>query len=80
MKRFFYTLGILLFVSAITKGQDSVPVKFTYTQQRLNDKEVLLSIKAVVGKDGKLFSINKLPGDAPYSSVSFDTTAKAFLR
>ncbi len=79
MKRIFYTFVVLLFVSAMAKAQDTLPVKFTYTQQRLDNKEVLLSIKAIVGKGGKLFSIKKVSEDAPYSALAFDSSAKPFL-
>ncbi len=84
MKQFItrsLALLLLTFVALGAWAQDSSQVKLTYTSERLNDNEVLLSIKAVVvGEGKKLYSVNKLSEEAVYSSVEFDTAAKKFLK
>jgi thiol:disulfide interchange protein DsbD len=46
----------------------------------LNDKEVLLTIRAQVKEGGKLYSINKVSDDALYSTVTFDSTVHPLLK
>lgn len=77
-----YTLFALLFFSFGTSlfAQDSNGVKFSYAYQRLNDKEVLLTIRAQVKEGGKLYSINKVSDDALYSTVTFDSTVHPLLK
>jgi thiol:disulfide interchange protein len=76
-----FTLLTVLFCSFLTSlyAQDSSLVKFSYSYQRLNDKEVLLTIKARVNPGDKLYSVNKVSEDALFTTVTFDTTAKSFL-
>ncbi len=62
-----------------TKAQDPTPVTFLYSQQRVSDSEILLSIKARV-KKGELFSVRKISEDLPYSSIIFDSSAQKILR
>jgi thiol:disulfide interchange protein len=81
MKRFF-TL-FLLFLFSLTGSlfaQDSNLVKFAYAYQRLNDKEVLLTIRAQVNGGHKLYSVNKVSEDALFSTVSFDSTVHPLLK
>jgi thiol:disulfide interchange protein DsbD len=70
----FFSFGTSLF------AQDSNGVKFSYAYQRLNDKEVLLTIRAQVKEGGKLYSINKVSDDALYSTVTFDSTVHPLLK
>lgn len=78
----FFTLFIifLLGLGASVFAQDSNLVKFSYAYQRLNDKEVLLTIRAQVKEGDKLYSINKVSDDALYSAVSFDSTVHSLLK
>ena len=72
---------LLTFVSLGVWAQDSSQVKLSYSSERLNDKEVLLTIKAVVvGEGKKLYSINKPSEESVNSTVEFDSTAKKFLK
>ncbi len=78
MKQFLFSF--LLFISGYSiTAQEVSPVTFTYSQQAVNDSEVVLSIKAVAHK-GKLFSIHKNADDVPYTSIIFDAAANKFIR
>lgn len=72
---------LLTFVSLGVRAQDSSLVKLSYSSERLNDKEVLLTIKAVVvGEGKKLYSVNKPSEESVNSTVEFDSSAKKFLK
>lgn len=72
---------LLTFVSVGAWAQDSNLVKLSYSVERLNDKEVLLSIKAaVVGEGKKLYSVNKSSEDALATTVEFDSATKKILK
>src|SRR5687767_9350287 len=66
----FFTLLVATCLSLLASAQ----VKFKSEYQRLNDKEVLLTIRASVDKGGKLYSVNKTSEDGLYSSVTFDSS------
>lgn len=61
------------------KAQNVQPVSFSYSKQRLTEKEVLLTIKATAQPGVMLFSIKANSADAPVSSVSFDTANNKFI-
>ncbi|MEO6820748.1 MAG: cytochrome c biogenesis protein CcdA [Ginsengibacter sp.] len=68
-----------LFISSFSFAQDSSAIKFTYSTQRINDKEVIFSIKGKIAPGIKLFAIQKSPDDIMYSTVQFDSTIKSRL-
>ncbi len=55
-------------------SQDS-SVSFSFTKERLNDKQVLLKIKASLSPGIELFGIQRSPGDPLYSNIEFDSAA-----
>ncbi|MCU7548822.1 thioredoxin family protein [Chitinophagaceae bacterium LB-8] len=61
-------------------ANDSTDVRLRFDQQRINEKEVLLSIKAAVPKGIKLYGLQKAETDALYSSVNFDSSAHKYLK
>jgi Thiol:disulfide interchange protein len=75
----FITLLVAFFFSLAGFTQDN-PVKFSYDYQRLNEEEVVLSIRAQVNNGGKLYSVNRVSDDALYSTVSFDTSVQSLLQ
>ncbi len=70
----------IIFFTAGSLAQDSSAVKFLYSTQRLNDKEVLLSIKAKIAPGLKLFALQTSPDEALYSSIQFDSSVKKLLK
>jgi len=75
----FVFLSFLFSMAART--QDSSAVKFSYSQQRINDKEVELTITATITKPGaKLFALQKSADDAVYSQIIFDSAANKYLK
>lgn len=76
MKIYSFCVAFLLALVSVTTAfsQDSSAVKLSSSWQRISDKEVLLTIKATVGKNAKLYSIKKMPNDAPYSEIVFDSS------
>jgi thiol:disulfide interchange protein DsbD len=81
--KYFSTLSLILFLisfSFATYAQDSSIIKFSYNQQRLNDKEVALIITAKVAKPNvKLLALQKNADDAVYSKIDFDSAAIKYL-
>jgi thiol:disulfide interchange protein len=81
MKQFFRA-GLVLCLALMTlwaQATDSTDVRFSFDQQRISDKEVLLTIKALVPGGIKLYGLQKAESDALYSSVSFDSVSKTRL-
>jgi thiol:disulfide interchange protein DsbD len=70
--------GILFSLGA--RAQDQKLVQFTFTQERMNDREVLLTIKAHVVKGAELYSIVKTFPDGPASAVTFDSSYRGALK
>ncbi|MEO6220067.1 MAG: cytochrome c biogenesis protein CcdA, partial [Ginsengibacter sp.] len=60
-------------------SQDS-SVRFSFTNERLNDQEVLLKIKAHISPGIELFGIQRSPDDPLYSNVHFDSSASHLLK
>jgi thiol:disulfide interchange protein DsbD len=81
MKKFIRAgAGLLLTLIAFSAwASDSTAVKLHFDKQRINDKEVLLTIKATVPDGIKLYGLQQTGDDALYSSITFDSSAKRFL-
>ncbi len=77
LKFLLSTVFVMLMLQVV--AQDSSSVHFIYSKKRLNDKEVLLQIKAIVQPGSKLFSINKSSEDVPFSEVDFDSSKKKYF-
>ena len=60
-------------------AQDKNAVNFTYSKERLNSNEVLLTIKAVVKPGVKLYAIHQVSPDAIASSIVFDAAFSKYL-
>jgi thiol:disulfide interchange protein len=80
MKPFIVFVALCLSFVTVAFAQDSNLVKFMYGYERLNDQEVMLSIRAHVNNGGKLYSVNKTSEDALYSSVAFDSSVQTLLK
>jgi thiol:disulfide interchange protein DsbD len=75
-----FAFFVLFIFSAKGFYKDSSSVKFSYTTERLNDQEVLISIKGKIAPGIKLFALQQSPGDVLYSSVQFDSSVKKLLK
>lgn len=80
MKPFITFVACCLSLITVAFGQDSNLVKFTYGYERLNEQEVMLTIRAHVNNGGKLYSVNKTSEESLYSSVAFDSSVKTLLK
>src|SRR6185312_1155609 len=69
----------LMLFSVTVFSQNSAAFKFSYTPQRINDSEVVLSIKGKIPAGVKLFALQKSPDDIMYSSVHFDSSVSSRL-
>jgi hypothetical protein len=81
--RRFTRLCVFLFLLFFTKNvfsQDSSAVKFNYNSQRVNDSEVVISIKGKINPGIRLFALQQSPGDVLYSSIQFDSSVKRLLK
>ena len=75
-----FALFIFLILSGNAFSQDSSAIKFSYDTQRLNDQEVLISIKGKIAPGIKLFALQKSEGDVLYSSIQFDSSVHKLLK
>jgi len=60
-------------------AQDATRVDFSYSQTRINDQEVILTVKAIPQNGIKLYALQKGESDALYSSVTFDSSFSKWL-
>jgi thiol:disulfide interchange protein DsbD len=81
MKKLFYAgLSLCLTVTGFSVwANDSTAIRLHFEQQRINDQEVLLSIRAVVPQGIKLYGLQNTMDDALYSTISFDSSAQKYL-
>ncbi len=70
--------SVLFFLG--TRAQDPKLVQFTVTQERINDQEVLLTIKAHVAKGAVLYSITRNFPDGPASAIKFDSSYRSVIK
>lgn len=81
MKKFICA-GLALFFAVISLqgfANDSVAVKLSFKQQRINDQEVMLTVKAIPQNGIKLYALQKNETDALYSSITFDSSFSKYL-
>jgi thiol:disulfide interchange protein DsbD len=76
MKRFFFAgvLVILQCLAILSSAADTTDIRFEYKTERLNSKEVLLSVTARLAPGVKLYAMQRADTDALYSNIIFDTT------
>ncbi|MFT4093039.1 MAG: cytochrome c biogenesis protein CcdA [Niabella sp.] len=81
MKRLFFVCIIvgLNLIALNSIAEDTTDVEFSYTSHRINDNEVMLTIKATIAPGVKLYSLKTGDTDALYSTVSFDTSIAKYL-
>ncbi|MFT4092282.1 MAG: cytochrome c biogenesis protein CcdA [Niabella sp.] len=80
VNRFILTVICITF-ALLMHAQDSSDIVFSFSQKRVNEKEVVLTITGHVRKPGtELYILQKTPADAVFSQVSFDSTAKKYLK
>ena len=71
-------LSIVL-ISLMAHASDSLVVHFTIDKVRMDDKSVVVNIRASVPKGIKLYALQKSPDDALYSSIEFDSSSLKYL-
>lgn len=65
---------ILLFTSALrVHAEDSLAVSFKYKEARISDKEVQITITALMQRGIKLYALQNKTEDQIYSSITFDS-------
>src|SRR5664279_5373594 len=67
------------FITIQSTAQDSTAVKFNYSEQRLNQNEILVSIKMKIHTGIKLYALQKQAEDAVYSGILFDSSFKKII-
>ncbi|CAN5367775.1 thioredoxin family protein [soil metagenome] len=80
MSRYLVGLWLLftLSTSVNTHAQDST-IRFDYTQQRINDTEVLLNISVAIPPGVELFALQRSEAEALYSKIEFDSSSFTHL-
>ena len=71
---------LLLFFAGSVFSQDSSGVKFSFDSQRINDSEVVISIKGKIDKGIKLFALQSSPNEVLYSTIQFDSSLIKLLK
>jgi thiol:disulfide interchange protein len=74
-----YAFLLLVLLTGNAFSQDSSTIQFSYNAQRLNNNEVLLTIKGKIAPGIKLFALQKSKDDIMYSSIHFDSSVQKFL-
>lgn len=75
----FVFLCMAMLSSVVMVAQDAV-LSFSYAKNRINDNEVLLTIKAKVQQPVKLYSVVQKTTDGVFSTISFDSSANTLLK
>lgn len=78
-----FRLLCIIFLTTFLWGtafSQDAPIKFTYEIQRVNDKEVALSIKGQIPQNIKVFALQQTPDDILYSTVQFDEEVQSKLK
>lgn len=78
-----YLLVFLLGISAlnISTAQDTKPVQFVFSAERVNDTLAYLTIKAAIPQGMQLFSVQKNSSEDVFiSSLTVDSAAQSYLR
>src|SRR5665647_981815 len=74
-----YAFLLLVLLTGNAFSQDSSAIQFSYNAQRLNNNEVLLTIKGKIAPGIKLFALQKSKDDIMYSSIHFDSSVQKLL-
>ena len=72
-------LAAVLFFALKAAGQELPGVQFSFDKARINDKEVVVSIKANIPAGVKLYALQKNGEDVLYSSIAFDSAFNKYL-
>lgn len=81
--KYLFVVSLLmgcLFGASTLHAQTEEPVQFSFSNSRVGKDEVLLTVKAAIKPGVKLYALDKVSEDAPYSSVTFDSAAHASLK
>ncbi len=80
MKKFVFAAFFLCFTCIVFPAfADTTAIQFSYKQERINNNEVLLSIKAIAAKNISLYGLQSANNNALYSTVQFDSSAQPLL-
>src|SRR5690349_16232376 len=75
MKKFLLVLVLALqFISIFAQDSSSHPVKWTFSAEKKSATEYILSLKAIIQKDWKLFSTT-MKDDEPNSRIQLDSSS-----
>lgn len=70
---------MLLMIGTCLFAQDSTDIRFSFSKEKINNQEQMLSIKAYVPPGIQLFSIQKVTGGGINSSVTFMPDSEKYL-
>jgi cytochrome c biogenesis protein CcdA/thioredoxin-related protein len=79
MKKVFYILFGFLLASYHVQANDSTGITLRVTTERLNDKDVQLTLKATLAPGMKLYGLQKSETDALFSTIAFDSAVHPLL-
>jgi thiol:disulfide interchange protein DsbD len=82
MKKLFhaYLFVCTTLLCLSVNAADSTGINWTFEKKRVNDGEVILSIKAIIPAGVKLYALQKSESDALYSTVTFDSLTKKYAK
>lgn len=72
-------LVLLTLPAVLVSANDTTGVRLSFEKERLNEKEVLLSIRATVPTGSKLYALQKSEADVLYSTINFDSSFSKYL-
>ncbi|HET9277425.1 MAG TPA: cytochrome c biogenesis protein CcdA, partial [Flavitalea sp.] len=72
---FHILLSFFLFVTCLdVRANDSTDLSLSFTKERLNEKEMVFTIKAVLSPESKLYCLDQTGKGILFSSISFDSS------
>ncbi|MFL5739767.1 MAG: protein-disulfide reductase DsbD family protein [Flavisolibacter sp.] len=73
-------LSVFLAITSLqVSASDSTGVVLNFTRERLDDSSVVLTIKATIPSQAKLYALETTDNKTLFSSISFDTIYKKYL-
>src|SRR5215217_3952871 len=79
MKKFFLSIFCFVLLTFAVGATGSAGINLHITTERLNDKDVTLTIKAIVQPSAKLYALQGADNDVLFSTISFDSSFHHYL-
>ncbi|HEU4610181.1 MAG TPA: hypothetical protein VFS31_18805, partial [Chitinophagaceae bacterium] len=73
------TLIICLMITGMLRAADSLAIRWEFNHHRLNDSMVLISFRASIPSDCRLYGLKSDSNEVLFSDLHYDTAAAPFI-